>query len=152
MAVAGKSGVESKGMTSVEFLISTVMLGILCATAVPGILGSTHHTGVNRASRRLTEDLRLAQSNGITRGAQTGFIVFDQSGVVPDPGNFNDPIKANKYRIELQTARAASWPSLINHPSTDPKVVTVWKDTDSEYRGVCMTTGSPLVFNPRGFS
>jgi len=55
------------------------------------------------ASRRLTEDIRLAQSNAITRGAQTRLIVFDQAGAVPNPEKLNDPTKANKYRIELRS-------------------------------------------------
>ena len=151
MAVAGKSSRDPRGMTLVEFLITTVILGILCAIAVPGILGSIHRRGVDGASRRLTEDIRLAQSNAITRGAQARLIVFDQNGAVPDPGNLSDSTKSNKYRIELRTGPSALWPSLNDNPSTNPNVLTVWQDLGNEYRGVSVTTGSALLFNSQGF-
>ena len=138
-------------MTLVEFLTAIVILGILCAIAVPGILGSIHRTGVDGASRRLTEDIRLAQSNAITKGAQARLIVFDQSGAVPDPGNLNDSTKANKYRIELRTGPSALWPSVNDNPSTNPNVLTIWQDIGNEYRGVSVTTGSALLFNSQGF-
>ena len=151
MAVARQSGIEPKGMTLVEFLTAIVILGILSAIAIPGILGSIHRTGVDGASRQLTEDIRLAQSNAITRGAQTRLIVFDQGGSVPDPGNLDDPTKANQYRIELRTGPAALWPSLNDNPSTNPNVLTVWQDVGTQYRGVSVTSGSALLFNPQGF-
>lgn len=151
MAVARKSKGEPNGMTLVEFLITIVILGILSAIAIPGILGGIHRTGVDGASRRLTEDIRLAQSNAITRGAQTRLIVFDQNGAVPDPGNLSDSTKANKYRIELRTGPSALWPSLNDNPSTNPNVLTVWQDLGNQYRGVSVTTGSALFFNSQGF-
>jgi len=151
MAVARQSGIEPKGMTLVEFLTAIVILGILSAIAIPGILGSIHRTGVDGASRRLTEDIRLAQSNAITKGAQARLIVFDQTGAVPDPGNLNDPTKANKYRIELRPGPSALWPSVNDNPSSNPNVLTVWQDIGSQYRGVAVTTGSAVVFNSQGF-
>ena len=151
MAVARTSGHEPTGMTLVEFASIIVILGILSAVAIPGLLGGIHRTGVDGATRRLTEDIRLAQSNAITRGAQTRLIVFDQSGSVPDPGNLNDPTKANKYRIELRTGPSALWPSLNDNPSTNPNVLTVWQDLGNQYRGVSVATGSALLFNPQGF-
>jgi len=151
MTVAGTSRHEPTGMTLVECAMTVVVLGILSAIAIPGILGGIHPTGVDGATRRLTEDIRLAQSNAITRGAQTRLIVFDQSGSVPDPGNLNDPTKANKYRIELRTGPAALWPSLNDNPSTNPNVLTVWQDVGNQYRGVSVTSGSALLFNPQGF-
>jgi len=151
MSTARKARNEPKGMTLVELLIGIVMIGILSAIAIPGILGSIHRSGVDGASRRLTEDIRLAQSNAITKGAQTRLIVFDQSGAVPNPGNLNDPTKANKYRIELRTGPAALWPSVNDYPSTNPNVLTVWQDIGTQYRGVSVTTGSAVVFNSQGF-
>ncbi|HEX9897733.1 MAG TPA: type II secretion system protein [Candidatus Methylomirabilis sp.] len=151
MAVARKSSRDPSGMTLVELAITIVILGILSAIAVPGILGSIHRTGVDGASRQLTEDIRLAQSNAITRGAQTRLIVFDQSGSVPDPGNLSDPTKANKYRIELRTGPSALWPTLNDNPSTNPNVLTVWQDLGNQYRGVSVTTSSALLFNSQGF-
>ncbi len=151
MAVAKKSYSEPKGMTLVEVLTGIIILGILCAFAVPGILGSIHRTGVDGASRRLTEDIRLAQSNAITKGMQTRLIVFDQSGAVPDPGNLNDPAKANRYRIEMRSGPLAPWPSVNDYPSTNSNVLTVWQDLGTQYRGVAVTQGSALLFNSQGF-
>ena len=151
MAVARKSSRDPSGMTLVELAITIVILGILSAIAVPGILGSIHRRGLDGASRQLTEDIRLAQSNAITKGAQARLIVFDQSGAVPDPGNLNDPTKANKYRIELRTGPSALWPSVNDNPSTNPNVLTIWQDISNQYRGVSVTTGSALLFNSQGF-
>lgn len=151
MAVAESSKQEPTGMTLVEFAITIVILGILSTVAIPGLLGGIHRTGVDGASRQLTEDIRLAQSSAITRGTQTRLIVFDQSGSVPDPGNLNDPTKANKYRIELRIGPTALWPSLNDNPSTNPNVLTVWQDLGNLYRGVSVTTGSALLFNSQGF-
>jgi type II secretory pathway pseudopilin PulG len=142
---------ESKGVTLVEFLTGIVMLGILCAIAVPGILGSIHRTGVDGASRRLTEDIRLAQSNAVTKGMQVRLVVFDQSGVVPNPGNLNEPAKANMYRIEMRSGPSALWPAVNDNSATNPNVLTVWQDIGSQYRGVTVTTGSALIFNSQGF-
>jgi len=146
-----KARSEPNGMTLVELLSVIVMIGILCAIAVPGILGSIHRTGVDGASRRLTEDIRLAQSNAITKGMQTRLIVFDQSGVVPDPGNLNDPAKANKYRIEMRSGPLAPWPSVNDYPGANSNVLTVWQDLGSQYRGVAVTQGSAILFNSQGF-
>ncbi|MGE5849926.1 MAG: Tfp pilus assembly protein FimT/FimU [Candidatus Methylomirabilota bacterium] len=151
MAVARKSNSDPKGMTLVEFLTAIIILGILCTIAVPGILGSIHRTGVDGASRRLTEDIRLAQSNAITKGMQTRLVVFDQSGSVPDPGNLNDPAKANRYRIEMRSGPLAPWPSVNDYPSTNSNVLTVWQDLGTQYRGVAVTQGSAILFNSQGF-
>jgi prepilin-type N-terminal cleavage/methylation domain-containing protein len=151
MALARKTCSEPNGMTLVEFLTAIVILGILCAIAVPGILGGIQRTGVDGASRRLTEDIRLAQSNAITKGTQTRLVVFDQSGAVPDPGNLNDPAKANKYRIEMRSGPLAPWPSVNDYPNTNSNVLTVWQDLGTQYRGVAVTQGSAILFNSQGF-
>lgn len=151
MAVARRFHSEPKGMTLVEALTAIIILGILCAIAVPGILGSIQRTGVDGASRRLTEDIRLAQSNAITKGMQTRLVVFDQSGKVPHPGNLNDPAKANRYRIEMRSGPSAAWPSVNDYPGSNSNVLTVWQDLGSQYRGVSVTQGSAILFNSQGF-
>ena len=45
MAAGRISKGEPNGMTVVELLIATVMIGILSAIAIPGILQSIHRTG-----------------------------------------------------------------------------------------------------------
>lgn len=158
MAIRRKFNGSLQGMTLIEFVIAIAILGILCAIAVPGILGGIQRTGVDGASRRLTEDIRLAQSSAITRGMQTRLIVFDKDGVVPDPdklfdplGKISDPTKANKYRIEMRDGPLASWPSVNDYPGATSNVLTVWQDLGTQYRGVAVTTGSGLVFNSQGF-
>ncbi|HSD52473.1 MAG TPA: GspH/FimT family pseudopilin [Candidatus Methylomirabilis sp.] len=151
MAIPRKSYNEPHGMTLVELLIAIAILGIICAIAVPGILGGIHRTGVDGASQRLTQDIRLAQSNAITKGVQTRLIVFDQSGVIPDPGIPPDTTKANKYRIEMRSGPLAPWPSVNDYPGANSNVLTVWEDLGTQYRGVSVTQGSAILFNSQGF-
>ncbi len=141
---------EPKGITLVDFPIDVAILGILSAVAIPGILGSIYGMGVNGASQRVTEDIRLARSSAVMGGGQTRLIVLDQSGTVPDPDNFHDPTRANKYGIELRTGPSASWLSLNDHRSINSHVVTVWQNLENQYRGVSVITASDLVFNSQG--
>jgi len=151
MRKLGRTGEQPAGMTMVELATAVMMLGILAAIAIPGILGGIQRTGVDGASRQLAEDIRLAQSNALTRGAQARLIVFDQTGVVPtSPSTITDTTKANKYRVELRSSASASWPALTDTPGGNPNVLTVWNDIASQYRGVAVTTGNAVIFNSLG--
>lgn len=144
-------GRQPTGMTLIEITTVLVMMGILVAIAIPGILGSIQRAGVDGASRRLAEDIRLAQSTALTRGSQARLIVFDQSGVVPTtPSNITDSTKANRYRVEIRSSASASWPALSDTPGNNPNVLTEWSDIGSQYRGVAVTTGSAVGFNSLG--
>jgi prepilin-type N-terminal cleavage/methylation domain-containing protein len=139
------------GMTLVELVTAIIILGILTAIGMPGILGSIQRTGVDGASRRLTEDIRRAQSNALTRGVQARLIVFDQTGIVPTtPTAINDTTKANMYRIEIRSGASASWPALTDTPGSNPNVLTVWSDLGAQYRGVWVDTGNVVIFNSIG--
>lgn len=135
----------------IELAINLSIVGILAAIAIPGILGSIQRTGVDGASRRLAEDIRVAQSTAITRGAQTRLLIFDRAGLVPEPTNLSETTKANMYRIEIRNGPSASWPAIGDNPATNPNVLTVWNDLGFQYRGIAVTAGNAVVFNSQGF-
>ncbi len=141
---------EPTGITRVDFPIAVAILSILSAVVIPAILGSIPPTGVDGASQRLTEDIRLARSSAIPGGAQTRRIGLDQSGPVPDPDNPHDPAGAKKDGIERRTGPAASWRSLKDHRRPTFTGVTGWQNLENPYRGGSVTPGSPLVFHSQG--
>lgn len=141
------------GLTVIELTIAVSILGILAAIAIPQLVGGIQRSGVDGASRRLAEDIRLAQSSAITRGAQARVLAFDASGAAPYPGGtaVSDATKANMYRLEIRTGATAAWPTLSDTPATNANVLTAWQDLGSQYRGVAVTTGNTLLFNSQGF-
>ncbi len=141
------------GVTALELVIVLAILGILAGIAIPGILGGIYRTGVDGASRRLAEDIRLAQSNALTRGAQARLIAFDQNGTAQNPGlsAITDTTKRNMYRIELRSGPSVSWPALSDTPGNNSNILTVWNDLANDYRGVVVTAGNALIFNTQGF-
>jgi len=148
-----RAGKRSPGMTLVEFVVTIGIIGVLAGVAIPGILGSIQRRGVDGASRRLTEDIRLAQSTALTRGVQARLVVFDETGTAPNlpaTGTLSDATKANKYRIEIRTSATAAWPGLSDLPGASSNVITEWNDIASNYRGVVVTTGNTVVFNSMG--
>jgi prepilin-type N-terminal cleavage/methylation domain-containing protein len=153
MKGAGTVSKLSRGMTLVEFVVTIGIIGVLAGVAIPGILGGIQRRGVDGASRRLTEDIRLAQSTALTRGVQARLVVFDETGTAPNlpaTGNLSDSTKANKYRIETRTSATASWPSLTALPGPSSNVITEWNDIAANYRGVVVNTGNTVVFNSMG--
>lgn len=142
---------KPKGVNIIELAIAVSIVGILAALAIPGIVGGIQRSGVDGASRRLAEDIRLAQSNAITRGAQTRVVAFDQNGVAQNSGSPTDATKANMYRIELRAGASAAWPALSDTPGSNVNVLTTWNDIGGQYRGVAVTTGNTLLFNSQGF-
>jgi prepilin-type N-terminal cleavage/methylation domain-containing protein len=144
---------EPRGMTALELVTVLAILAILSGIAIPGILGGIHRTGVDGASRRLAEDIRLAQSNALTRGMQARLIAFDQTGTAQNPGlsAITDTTKRNMYRIELRSGPSVSWPALSDNPGNNSSVLTVWNDLGRDYRGVALTAGNALIFNTQGF-
>lgn len=153
MKAIGRSWDKPRGINIVELAIAVSILGILSAIAIPGIVGGVQRSGVDGASRRLAEDIRLAQSSAITRGVQARVIAFDQAGTAPNPGSSSvtDTTKKNMYRIEVRSGATASWPALTDNPGTNANVLTVWQDLGNQYRGVAVTTGNILIFNSQGF-
>ncbi len=142
---------RSAGVTLTDLATVISIVGTLSAIGMPGILGGINRAGVDSASIRLTEDIRLAQSTALTRGAQARLIIFDQTGAVPAPTNITDTTKANMYRIELRTGDSAPWPAISDNPGNNPNVLTVWNDLGTQYRGTAVTTGNAVVFNSQGF-
>ncbi len=141
------------GYTLVELVILVAIMSLVAGFALPGIIGGIQRRGVDGAARRLTEDIRLAQSTALTRGIQARVIVFNQSGVAPDPGStaVTDTAKANMYRIELRSSPSATWPALSAYPGSGSNVLTTWQPLNSDFKGVSITTGNTLVFNSQGF-
>jgi len=153
MKVAERDWNLSPGMTLIEFVVTLGIIGVLAGVAIPGILGSIQRRGVDGASRRLTEDIRLAQSTALMRGVQARLVAFSDTGTAPNlpaTGNLSDSTKANKYRIETRTSASAAWPSLSDLPGPSSNVATEWNDISSNYRGVRVTTGNTVVFNSMG--
>lgn len=146
------SGRQPKGFNIVEIGIVISMIGIMAGIAVPGVLGSIQRRGVDGASRRLAQDVRLAQSHAISRGGQTRLIAFDDSGVAQIPGgtNVTDTTKANQYRIEIRYSPAAAWPALGDTPGSNANVLTPWQDLRSLYGYVAITSANALVFSTLG--
>ncbi len=138
---------EPTRITRVDFPIAVAILSILSAVANPRHPREHPSHG---ASQRLTEDIRLARSSAIRGGAQTRRIGLDQSGPVPDPDNPHDPAGAQKDGIERRTGPAVSWRSLKDHRRPTFTGVTGWQNLENPYRGVSVTTGSPLVFHSQG--
>jgi len=144
---------QACGMTLVELVVALGIIGVLAGVAIPGILGSIQRRGADGASRRLTEDIRLAQSTALTRGVQARLVVFDDTGTAPNlpsTGNLSDSTKANKYRVEIRTSTSAAWPGLSDLPGPNSNALTEWNDIPSNYRAVRVTTGNTVVFNSMG--
>jgi prepilin-type N-terminal cleavage/methylation domain-containing protein len=144
---------KPRGVTVIELVMVVAIFGIMAAVAIPGVLGGIQRTGVDGASRRLAEDIRLAQSNALTRGMQTRLIAFDQTGTAQNPGStaITDTTKKNMYRIELRSGPSASWPALSDISGGNANVLTLWNDLGNQYRGVAVSAGNALIFNSQGF-
>ena len=151
MKLMGISRKSPRGMTVIEVSITVAIVASLTSIAIPGILGGIQRRGVDGASRRLAEDIRLAQSNALTRGMQVRLVAFDQTGTAPNSGFETDPSKANLYRIEMRAGSTAVWPVLADSPATKANVLTPWKDISGAYRGVTVTAGNTVTFNSQGF-
>lgn len=153
MARDGRHTQRQGGYTLVELVIVVGMVALISGFALPGIIGGIQQRGVDGAARRLTEDIRLAQSIALTRGMQTRLMVFNQSGVAPNPGSsaITDGTKGNMYRIELRNSPSAAWPALSEYPGASSNVLTTWLPINSDYKGVSITTGNTLIFNSQGF-
>ncbi len=140
-----------RGFNIVELFIVIMIIAVVSGIAIPGILGGIQRAGVDGASRRLAEDIRLAQSNALTRGAQARLVAFDRSGAAPNSGYSTDASKANMYRIEVRSGPSASWPTLGDSPATNANVLTPWNDLGKNYGGVQVTTADTVAFNSQGF-
>lgn len=153
MALHRQHSARRRGYTLIELIIVVAITALISGFALPGIIGGIQRRGVDGAARRLTEDVRLAQSTALTRGAQARLIVFNQGGVAPNPGlgDVTDATKANMYRIEVRNSPSASWPALTAYPGANSNVLTAWYPLSSDYTGVSVTTGNTLVFNSQGF-
>jgi prepilin-type N-terminal cleavage/methylation domain-containing protein len=151
MKLVSVSRRRARGMSIVELSIVMAILASLSSIAIPGILGGIQRRGVDGASRRLAEDIRLAQSSAITRGMQVRLVAFDQTGTAPNSGYTTDPTRANQYRIEMRAGATATWPTLADSPASNANVLTHWKDLGGSYRGVNVTAGNTVAFNSQGF-
>jgi Tfp pilus assembly protein FimT len=116
---------------------------------MPGILGGIKRRGVDGASRQLAQDIRLAQSNAITRGMQVRLLAIPHAGVVPS-SSLIDASKANLYRLEVRTNSAASWPALSDTPGSNANVLTPWTNLGSTYAGVWVSTANEIAFGTLG--
>jgi len=141
---------EPGGFNILELAIVVSIFGIVAAIGIPGLLGGIQRRGVDGASRRLSEDIRQAQSQALTRGSQSRIIVFDQTGTAPNSSYPTDASKANQYRIEIRTSPAAAWPALADNPGSNTNVLTVWQNL-AQFGGVRVTTGNTIFFNSQGF-
>jgi Tfp pilus assembly protein FimT len=143
---------EQRGVTVIELLTVMITLAIIAAIGMPEVMAGIRRTGVDGASRRLADDIRLAQSTALSRGLQARLIAFNDSGVAANPGSadITDATKANMYRIEVRPSPTASWPALTDD-TTSGGVVTVWSRVAADYRGVSIGTGNTVVFNSQGF-
>jgi prepilin-type N-terminal cleavage/methylation domain-containing protein len=141
-----------RGFNVIEMAIVVSILLITAGIAIPGILGGVQRTGVDGASRRLAEDIRLAQSTAITRGMQARLLSFDRNGLAQIPGgtNITDTSKANRYRIETRSSPSAAWPALTENSGSNANVVTSWQDVRAGFGGVLITTSNALIFRTLG--
>jgi prepilin-type N-terminal cleavage/methylation domain-containing protein len=139
-----------KGFNILELAIVIAMIGITAGIAIPGLIGGIQRRGSDGASRRLSDDIRQAQSQAITRGAQSRVVVFSNSGSAPGSSYASDAAKANRYRIEIRISPSASWPALTDNPGSNANVLTTWNNL-AEFGGVRVTTGNTVVFNSQGF-
>ncbi len=146
-----KTGATPRGFNIIELATVVAIVAVLAAIAVPGILGGVMRAGVDGASRQLAEDIRLAQSNALTRGAQARIVVFDQGGTAPNSGYASDSTKDNMYRIEVRLGPSASWPALADTPGTNSNVLTLWNNLARQYQNVRVTTANTVTFNSQGF-
>ncbi len=146
-----KINTTPRGFNIIELFIVVMIIAVVSGIAIPGILGGIQRAGVDGASRRLADDIRLAQSNALTRGAQARLIAFDQSGAAPNSGYSTDTSKANMYRIEVRSGPSASWPAEGDSPATNSNVLTPWNDLGKNFGGVRVTTADTVAFNSQGF-
>jgi prepilin-type N-terminal cleavage/methylation domain-containing protein len=146
-----KISATPRGFNLVELATVVIIVAILAAVALPGVLGGVMRAGVDGASRQLAEDIRLAQSNALTRGAQARIVVFNQGGTAPSSGYASDSTKANTYRIEIRLSPSASWPTLADTPGTNSNVLTMWNNLARQYQNVRVATANTITFNSQGF-
>ena len=140
-----------KGFTLIELSTVVSIVGVLATIGMPGLIGGIQRTGADGASRQLTEDIRLTHHTSFSRGYPTRIIIFNSSGVAQNPtgADLTDTTKANMYRVEMRAG--SSWPALSQTRSTTADVLTDWNNLPSNFRGVTVTTGRVIAFNPQGF-
>lgn len=143
-------GRTPRGFNIIELTIVVAIFAMVAAIAIPGIVGGIQRKGSDGASRRLSDDIRQAQSHALTRGTQSRVVVFDQAGSAPGSGFATDVGKANRYRIEIRLSAAAAWPTLADSPGSNANVLSVWNDL-GQFGGVRVTTGNTIAFNSQGF-
>ncbi len=140
------------GFNVIELIIVLAVMATITGIAVPGILGSIQRRGVDGASRRIAQEVRLAQSHAISRGGQTRLLAFSSLGVATIPGgtNITEATLANRYRIEIRYSITAAWPALSDTPGNNPNVLTAWQDIQNLYGVVAITTANVPIFTTLG--
>ncbi len=141
------------GFTAFELLMVLAIVAILALVSVPSLLGAMQNYRLNGAARRITSDLRFAQSLAVTRGGVYGFHWGGDPLEPFAPG-------PNYYRIERNTGTGCNWPPVWDTAASNPNVVTNWLDLSTEFQGVTIASVTDnasvaiggAAFNARGAS
>lgn len=124
---------KKRGFTATELMVVVAVVAILVAVAMPGILAAMQTYRLNGAVRRITSDLRYAQSLSVSRGGVYGFHWGGDPLEPSAPG-------PNYYRIEKNTGAGCNWPSVFDTVDTNPNVITNWTDLFQEFQGVTIAS------------
>jgi type II secretory pathway pseudopilin PulG len=90
--------------TLVDMVITTLIIGILAATATPKFTATLHRMRAEAGAKRIQADLGLARQNAISRSAALGvsFALTTDSYAIPDLPDLDRP--GRSYVVELNSS------------------------------------------------
>ena len=121
MSVASPGGVQSRGFSLVELLITVALIGIMAAMSIPVLSGARRRAAVYSAQRDVAAQIRTARFSAVT-GNKVMQVRFN----CPSTGQYRVIEVTGNTTIDNDTARCSyPWPDFDSTtlPNSDGPVV-----------------------------